>query len=100
MTSGIPVVQGVAVPSGGTAYVPASSGYDEYPTYGQEPQYAAHTGGDFNGVKGDVQPKKFNDAAFAFLFVAHLVSLFALSCQLINCDVLYPLISPYRSSCL
>lgn len=69
MTSGIPVVQGVAVPSGGTAYVPASSGYDEHSTY---------TGGEFNGVKGEVQPKRFNDAAFAFLFVAHLIVMFVI----------------------
>ena len=57
MTNRIPIVQGVAVPSGGTA-TPYTSA-DE----------AVH---DFNGVKGDPQPKKFNDVAFAILFWVHL----------------------------
>jgi len=63
MTNNIPIVQGVAVPSGNTPYSSAPTGYAD------QPDEAVR---DFNGVKGEPQPKKFNDAFFAILFWAHL----------------------------
>lgn len=54
MTDNVPMVQGVAVP-----YSTAPTGEDEAVR-------------DFNGVKGEPQPKKFNDVFFAILFWAHL----------------------------
>jgi hypothetical protein len=73
--SQIPVVQGVAV-SASPGYSQPPTYDQDAPTYGQESHYVADTGGDFNGVKGEEQPRKFNDAAFAFLFVAHLIVMF------------------------
>lgn len=61
MSNNIPIVQGVAVPSGNAPYSSAPTG--------NQPDEAVR---DFNGVKGDPQPKKFNDVAFAILFWAHL----------------------------
>lgn len=63
MTNDIPIVQGVAVSSGG-----GNAPYSSAPT-GYEPDQAVQ---DFNGVKGTPQPKKWNDVIFAILFWAHL----------------------------
>ena len=61
----IPVVQGVAVNSNSasahTPYVPAPSNYENSNNYGE---------GEF--IKGEPQPKQFQDVFFAVLFLAHL----------------------------
>jgi hypothetical protein len=62
----IPIVQGVAVtPSGGYQQ---SSGYVQ----ASDDVYQPGDSG-FNGVKGEPQPKQFQDVFWAVLFIAHLV---------------------------
>jgi hypothetical protein len=65
MNNNIPVVQGYAVNHNQVTPAPlVEENYGD--TYG---------GGNFNGVKGDVQPKKFNDVFFSVLFYAHIFAL-------------------------
>jgi len=61
MNNNIPVVQGYAV-------------NQNYANATQAPLVEDY-GDNFNGQKGQVQPKKFNDAFFAVLFYAHLVAM-------------------------
>jgi hypothetical protein len=70
MASHIPIVQGVAVPSGGASATP----YSAAPSAGNADEGVR----EFNGVKGDPQPKKFNDVAFAILFWLHLAVMIVL----------------------
>lgn len=70
MNNNVPVVQGYAInqPQGHTQISPTPL-VEDY-----------NDGGDnFNGYKGQPQPKKFNDVFFAILFYAHLV---AMACAL------------------
>lgn len=69
----IPIVQGVAVPSGGYVTLPNRS--NQY-TQQQESPYQAQS--DFNGVKGEAQPKQFQDVFWAVLFGAHLLVMIVL----------------------
>jgi hypothetical protein len=64
----IPIVQGVAVPSGGYVTLPNTS--NQYAQQ-QDSPYLAQS--DFNGVKGETQPKQFQDVFWTFLFGAHLL---------------------------
>mmetsp|Transcript_36165 Transcript_36165/g.79151 ORF Transcript_36165/g.79151 Transcript_36165/m.79151 type:complete len:505 (+) Transcript_36165:52-1566(+) len=78
-----PVVQGVVVQGEPVAQpvptAPSAHSYSPPPQYGSPsiPTGAAEpltgSGGDFNGVKGEVQGKKFNDLPFAIAFLAQLV---------------------------
>lgn len=70
---GVPVVQGVAVTST-PAYASPVPQNTSTIDYGQgynnsSPQLASS---DFNGSKGETQPRQFNDVFFAVLFYAHL----------------------------
>eukprot|EP00978_Attheya_sp_CCMP212_P041516 scaffold238929_cov58-Attheya_sp.AAC.1 len=80
----IPIVQGVAVsaPSQQQKQYSGTSAaaYNNYenphgaPLSPFVPQHEVDdVGGEFNGVKGTVQPKKYNDVGFAVAFYAHLV---------------------------
>lgn len=79
--SQIPVVQGVAVPSGGNYHSQPAGGYHSQPAQQPTTGYVeASTFGvsgpandNFNGVKGEKQPKQYQDAFWALLFVGHLV---------------------------
>ncbi len=64
MSNNIPVVQGYSVQSNHNQANPA-------PLVGVQEDY----GDNFNGYKGEVQPKKFNDVFYSVLFFAHLVAL-------------------------
>jgi cation transport ATPase len=64
----IPIVQGVAVPSGGYVTLPNASNQ-----YEQQQNSPYQTQADFNGVKGESQPKQFQDVFWAVLFGAHLL---------------------------
>jgi hypothetical protein len=63
------VVQGVAVPSYGNKYG-GSAPYGGQPSasYGANSQPM----GNFNGYKGEQQPKQFQDVTFSILFFLHL----------------------------
>ena len=78
MNANIPIVQGVAVPSGG-AYVPlqnssAQADAQYAPAYAQQPPTNSPSiPSEFNGVKGEPQPKQFQDVFWAGLFLLHLL---------------------------
>lgn len=61
-----PIVQGYAADGGNPNYYPNEG------VGGQFAQARPVGGGDFNGGKGEVQPKKANDVIFAVAFCAHL----------------------------
>jgi cation transport ATPase len=90
----IPIVQGVAVPSGGygrreqhpqqaayqpqqAAYQPQQAAYQPQQTgyaqagYNQQDQYQPQS--EFNGTKGESQPKQFQDVFWSVLFGVHLL---------------------------
>jgi hypothetical protein len=74
-TGQIPIVQGVAVPSGGY-YQQQQQQNQQFANYKTEPNYQSndsYTQASYNGVKGEEQPKQFQDVFWTFLFVAHLV---------------------------
>uniref|UniRef100_A0A7S4NC07 Choline transporter-like protein n=2 Tax=Odontella aurita TaxID=265563 RepID=A0A7S4NC07_9STRA len=65
---GIPVVQGVAVPAQPQQYTKPGS----HATGFNEPLTIGSGTIEFNGVKGENQPKHFQDVAFAVAFWAHI----------------------------
>lgn len=78
------IVQGVAVPQQqyGTGYATATPAYgsDDSPNVGKQYNSSANSGGgagqseNFDGVKGEVQPARFNDVMFSIAFIAHLLA--------------------------
>lgn len=77
MQGNIPVVQGFSISS-----PPQHNNKNNMNTYSNNNSYAQtqqlttqdyNEGSDFNGQKGEHQPKKFNDAIFGILFYAHLL---------------------------
>lgn len=68
------VVQGVAVPSYGNKYNESVPYGQPSSPYGAPPQPM----GNFNGYKGEQQPKQFQDVAFSVLFFLHLAVMIVL----------------------
>jgi hypothetical protein len=78
MSGNIPVVQGFSVSNNNNNNNNSNTNYsNNIPTHASpapliEDYNNGNGGADFNGQKGEPQPKKFNDVFFAFLFYAHL----------------------------
>lgn len=68
----IPIVQGVAVPAQG--HQGSNAMYDSSPFGSPLSLSPGNDGtGDFNGYKGQPQPKQFRDVGFAIFFILHIL---------------------------
>jgi cation transport ATPase len=79
-TGQIPIVQGVAVPSGGY-YQQQQQQNQQLFNYNNASLQEAndpYSQANYNGFKGEEQPKEFQDVFWAILFVAHLVVMIVL----------------------